>query len=166
MNERADYLSKIVDYEDWKVKDEYFHATVSRWGLCTIDCFANCDNAKTPRYYSKFYYPNSLGVDAFAFSWSGEFCWLVPPVSLIPRAIKHVCLSQCRAVLVVPVWPSAVFWPFLINSDGSFRSIITDMLYFEDGKHCFEHGANRHSLFGSSAFNSPAAFMLLDGALG
>lgn len=82
---------------------------------------------------------------------SGEFCWLVPPVSLIPSAIKHVCLSKCRAVLVVPVWPSAVFWPFLINpDDGSFRSMITDILHFEQGQDCFEHGANKQSLFGSN----------------
>ena len=30
-NERADYLSKIVDYEDWTVKDCYFHAVTSVW---------------------------------------------------------------------------------------------------------------------------------------
>jgi len=31
-NERADCLSKIVDYDDWTVKDCYFHTVTSVWG--------------------------------------------------------------------------------------------------------------------------------------
>ena len=44
--------------------------------------------------------------------------------------------------------------------------MITDILYFEQGRDCFEHGANKQSLFGSSEFNSPVAFLPIDGALG
>jgi hypothetical protein len=115
LNEQADYLSKIIDYEDWKVKDIYFHSIQSYWGSLTIDCFASNENHKLPRYYSRFFSPGSLGVDCFAYSWHGEFCWLVPPISLIPRTIKHVQLCQCRGVLMVPVWPSSVFWPAISN---------------------------------------------------
>ena len=39
LNERADYLSKIVDYDDWIVKDCYFRAVTSLWGPCSVDCF-------------------------------------------------------------------------------------------------------------------------------
>lgn len=163
LNEKADYLSKIVDYEDWKVKNIYFDSIVSHWGLCTLDCFASSENCKVARFYSKFFNPGSLGVDCLAFSWSGEFCWLVPPISLIPRTIKHVCSCQCRAILVVPVWPSAVFWPFLIDNEGTFRAFIVDHLYVENGKDVFEHGANKESLFGSLNFNTSAVFLLLDG---
>ena len=73
-------------------------------------------------------------------------------------------VSRCRAVLVVPVWPSAVFWPLLINADGTFRSIIIDCLYVELGKDVFEHGANKMSLFGSENLNTAVAFLLLNGA--
>ena len=31
-NEVADYLSKIVDFDDWCVKDSYFRAVDSTWG--------------------------------------------------------------------------------------------------------------------------------------
>ena len=31
-NEVADYLSKIVDFDDWSVKDSYFQAVDSTWG--------------------------------------------------------------------------------------------------------------------------------------
>lgn len=166
LNERADYLSKIVDFDDWQVDDQYFQALQSRWGLCTIDCFASCENYKISRFYSKYFNPNSLGVDCFSFDWAGEFCWLVPPIKLVPKAIKHVCTSGCRAILTVPFWPSAVFWPFLINNDGFFRKFVLDFVYVENGKAVFVHGANKESLFGSDKFNSPVLFLLLDGRLG
>lgn len=164
LNEQADYLSKIIDFEDWKVKDIYFRSVESHWGSLTIDCFASSENHKLQRYYSRFFSPGSLGVDCLAYSWHGEFCWLVPPISLIPRTIKHVQLCQCRGVLVVPVWPSSVFWPFLIHKDGTFQQYIRDCLYVENGKHVFEHGANKESLFGSEKLNSAVLFLYIDGS--
>ena len=71
-NERADYLSKIVDYDDWIVKDCYFYAITSVWGPCLVACFAGYKNRKLPRFYSKYFNPDSLGVDSLAFSWVGE----------------------------------------------------------------------------------------------
>ena len=49
-NEVADYLSKIVDFDDWGVKDSYFQTVNSIWGPFTVDCFANSVNAKVPRF--------------------------------------------------------------------------------------------------------------------
>lgn len=165
-NEKADYMSKIIDFEDWKIKQAYFDHVATRWGQCTIDCFANSENRKVSRFYSKWYNPGTLGVDCFSFSWAGEFCWLVPPISLIPRAIKHVLFCKCSAVLVVPVWPSSVFWPFLLSREGYFRSFVVDWWYVKDGKQVYEHGANKNCLFGSKYFNGAVAFLLLDGARG
>ena len=161
LNERADYLSKIVDLDDWTVTDHYFQLVQSRWGLCTIDCFASCQNFKIKRFYSKYFNPDSLGVDSFSFDWSGEFCWLAPPIKLIPRVIKHVCMSGCRAILTAPFWPSAVYSPFLIRENGEFRPFVLDFVYIENGKEVFEHGANKMSLFGSANFNTPVLFLLL-----
>ena len=79
-NEVGDYLSKIVDFDDWGVKDSYFQSVNSIWGPFTVDCFANSVNAKIPRFYPLFFQPGYLSVDALAFDWGGENCWLVPPV--------------------------------------------------------------------------------------
>ena len=73
-------------------------------------------------------------------------------------------VSRCRAVLVVQVWPSAVFWPLLMNTDGTFRFIIIDYFYVKLGKDVFEHVANKISLFGSEHFNTAVVFLLLNGA--
>ena len=65
----------------------YFHSLNSIWGPFTVDCFANSVNAKVPRFYSLFFQPGCFGVDALAFDWGGENCWLVPAVYLIPRVL-------------------------------------------------------------------------------
>ena len=66
-NEEADYLSKMIDAKDWRIKDAYFQTVSAYWGNFTIYCFANSANKKTPRFYLKFYNPGSLGVDAFVY---------------------------------------------------------------------------------------------------
>lgn len=166
-NEKADYLSKIIDPEDWGIKNAYFHAVSAHWGInFTIDSFANSVNKKTPRFYSKFYNPDSPGVDAFAFEWYGEFCWLALPISLVGRALQQVLASRCLAVLVVPVWSSSVFWPLLVTEFNSFRPFVIDYLYIENGKDVYEHGMNTNSLFGSNNFTRAVAFLLLDESLG
>ena len=165
LNDKADYLSKIVDCDDWKVKDCYFYALTSYWGQCSVDCFASSKNCKVPRFYSRFYNPYCLGVDSFAFSWAGEFCWLVPPVTLVTRVIRHVCLCKCKGILVIPYWPSAPFWPLLVDSQGSFNLFVIDYLFVENGKDVFLHGSNKNAIFGSEDFSTPVLFLLLDGAL-
>ena len=50
LNERADYLSRIIDPDDWRVKDRYFRLLQARWGVCTVDCFASCQNFKIKRF--------------------------------------------------------------------------------------------------------------------
>ena len=143
-------MSKIVDYDDWTVKDCYFHAVTSVWGPCSVDCFASYKNRKVPRFYSKYFNPDSLGVDSLTFSWVGETCWLVPPISLVKKVVLHVCLCRCRGILVVPYWPSAHYWPLLVERGGVFKSFVADCLYVENGKDVFLHGGNKSSLFGKT----------------
>ena len=105
LNQRADYYSKIVDYDDWCVFSNYFRNVDSRWGPFTVDCFASYANAKLSRFYSRFYNPNTLGVDALNYSWEGENCWLVPSVYLITQVIEH--LKLCKRVGALVVTPLA-----------------------------------------------------------
>ena len=121
---------------------------------------------KTTRFPDfKFFNPGSLGVDSLAFSWAGETCWLVPPVSLVKNVIPHVCFCQCRGILVVPYWPSAPFWPFLVERKGGFRSFVLDPLFVENGKMFISMGKVIVPLFGSENFSKPVFFLLLDGAV-
>lgn len=49
-NEREYYLSKMVDCDDWSVKDRYFHAVTSVWGSCSVYCFATYKNPKEQQF--------------------------------------------------------------------------------------------------------------------
>ena len=64
---------------------------------------------------------------------------------------------------MVAYWPSAIFWPCVINEDRSFRSYILDFLYVSEGKRVFVHGANKNCIFGSDKFSSPVLFLRTNG---
>ena len=165
LNERADYLSKIVDYDDWIVKDCYFRAATSLWGPCSVDCFTSSISRKVRRFYTKYFNPDSLGVDSLKSNWDGETCWLVPPVSLVKKVIGHVSFCQCKGILVVPYWPPAPFWPFLVERGGVIRPFVRDFCAVENGRDGLLHRSNKSSLFGSENFSTPVLFLLLDGAV-
>ncbi|KAK3091197.1 hypothetical protein FSP39_017889 [Pinctada imbricata] len=63
MNERADYLSKIIDLDDWCISNSCFDYISSIWGPFTIDRFASSSNNKVPRFNSMFWNPGSEHVD-------------------------------------------------------------------------------------------------------
>ena len=140
LNDKADYISKIIDYDDWGVSKSFFDYLNRKWGVHTFDRFANLQNKKVARFNSKFWTPGSLGVDAFAFDWGSDVNWIVPPICLVSRAIKHLRVCKGRATLVVPLWRSAAFWPLLIRRDGSFNDFIKDYEIFEDVTGIFVQG--------------------------
>ena len=43
-NDRADFLSRIVDYDDWRVKRDYFLIAEAKSGPHFVDRFANQEN--------------------------------------------------------------------------------------------------------------------------
>ena len=137
-NEVADYFSKIVDFDDWCVKDSYFWAVDSPWRPFTVDCFANSINAKVSRFYSLFFQPGCLGVDSLAFNSGQESCWLVPLVCLIPRALMHFLNCRSRGTLVVPFWPSSLFWssslfwPYFICENRAFQDFVVDFIVIQN----------------------------------
>ena len=59
------------------------------WGVHSVDCFASYYN-KVSKFFSRFWNPGCSGVDFFVQNLDGENCLVVPPVSLIARAI-HYC---------------------------------------------------------------------------
>ena len=72
LNEHADTISRIVDFDDWGVSFEFFHHVDNIWDPHSVDRFANSHNRKLLRFLSRFWNPGSEGVDAFCFDWAGE----------------------------------------------------------------------------------------------
>ena len=147
-NSRADYLSRLIDVDDWEITDTLFAYLNNIWGPYTVDCFANYYNCKLHRFFSRFWNPNTSGVDFFVQNLLNENCWAVPPVSLISRALHYIWHQQATATIVVPFWPSANFWPVIMSK---FRSFIIARKVFK-GQGVLKQGRNVNSLFGSDRF--------------
>ena len=96
LNDKADYLSKIVDYDYWEIVPKIFQLLDSRWGPHIVHCFATFYNFKVPRFFSGLWNPGSSGVDAFFQTWQGENCWVVPPVVLLSKVLKFMSHSRVQ----------------------------------------------------------------------
>ena len=97
-------------------------------------------------------------MDSLAFNWCGENCWLVPPVHLVPRLVLHLLYCRSRGVLVVPFWPSSLFWPYLVDGYGAFQNFVVDFWLVPNGADVFSYGSNEQTCFGSSNFSTPVLF--------
>ncbi|XP_060565226.1 uncharacterized protein LOC132724391, partial [Ruditapes philippinarum] len=100
-NERADYLSKIVDYNDRGISNKLLFMIKTRFGHLSVDWFASEHNAKLVKFYSRFWSPSSSGVDAFTENWGFEFGLFVLPITLIGKVIRKMSADQAVGVLVV-----------------------------------------------------------------
>lgn len=161
-NEEADFYSKIFDYDDWGVHQNIFHYFDQAWGPFTCDVFASSSNFKVKKFYSQFWTPGSSGVDAFAFDWAQDMNWLVPPINLISKAIKHIIHCQAKGVLVVPKWKSSVFWPAIVDISGNFRWFIKQHVEYEKPLHFFCAGSDKNSIFAANKFNSNVLVLNID----
>ena len=113
--QRADFLSRIIDIDDWRTTVDFFQFLDSLWGPHTVDRFAHMNNTKLPSFNSLYWNPGSIGVDAFTSDWSDENNWLVPSVSMVSRVINHLIKSNSVGTLVVPKWPSSPFLATVID---------------------------------------------------
>ena len=112
-NELADYYSRLVDFDDYRLNPAIFRWLDSLWGPHSIDRFANPHNTQIKRFNSRFWTPGSEAIDAYTCNWEGENNWWFPPVCLVPRVIRHAQNTKASGTLIIPQWLSAPFWPLL-----------------------------------------------------
>jgi hypothetical protein len=164
-NAEADALSKAFESDDWAVRPLFFRYFDRLWGPHTVDRFADQLNAQLPSFFSRFCCPGSSGIDAFAFDWSNAANnWLVPPVHLIIRAVKHLIACKAKGTLVCPKWPSAGFWPVLFPF-GAPAPFIKDMIEIPASSSIFLPSSQPTSIFNKPNFPSPVLFLRVDAQL-
>ena len=146
--ERADYISRIVDIDDWQISADCFMTLEESWGIHSVDCFANYYNKKVGKFFSRFWNPGCSGVDFFVQNLEGENCLVVPPVSLIARAIHYLHVSKAIATIVVHFSPSSYFWPII--SRKFFRFVVDCKCFVATA---LEQGRNTNSFLGSNRFS-------------
>ena len=149
-NQQADFLSRIVDKDDWSLHPDLFRMLDAKWGPHTIDRFASYFNTQLPRFNSRFWNPGSEAVDAFTCDWSNENNWWCPPIYLIPRVLGHAQKTSAKGTLIVPQWLSAPFWPILFASDSSVSQSVVATQVIEKEKVVICPGRSGSQLFSGS----------------
>ena len=152
-NIEADALSKIIDSDDWSIQDHIFHLLNVRHGPFTLDAFASNITTHVPKFYSKFWCHGTAGVDAFAYTWRGENCWVVPPPKPVPLTIKHMKQCKAKGVLVVPRWQTSSYWPLLHNGSSWVKGISL-LLEYSHPKKFFKPAPWGNQMFSELPFKS------------
>ncbi|CAD6241384.1 GSCOCG00002711001-RA-CDS, partial [Cotesia congregata] len=111
-NVEADRSSRIDNSDaEWELADYAFEVIAENFGKLEIDLFASRINTKCVVYCSWKRDPGALAFDAFTISWSGWMFYAFPPFSIITRVIKKIKDDKAEGVLVVPHWPTQVWFP-------------------------------------------------------
>ena len=140
-NQLADDLSKQTEFmSDWQLNPRLCAILQKRWRKVDIDRFAASHNAQCARFNALFYCPGVEAVDAFAQDWSQDFNWCNPPFSLIGRVLCKIMQDQAHGILIIPRWPSAWWWPMLVDGHGNFNSIVKDWVELPNAKDMFMPG--------------------------
>jgi len=117
-NQVADYISRIIDYDDWMLNPVIFRELDALWGPHTIDQFANCCNNQLPHSNDRHYCLGAEAIGAFTCDWYHENNWWCPPLYLVSCLLRHALVTKAVGKLIVPQWRSAPFWPFTIPRWG------------------------------------------------
>ena len=129
----ADIGSKLIHSTDeWAMSRRWFKIITYRLGCTpTVDAFASRANAMLPTFFSKCPQIGTAGVNFFAQPLQkDQLYWCTPPVSIIVSVIKHILSwdTPVYAILNVPEWHSARFWPFLVR--GKFFAPFVSQVVF------------------------------------
>ena len=93
LNQKADYLSRIVDHDDWHLNLIIFQSVDKAWGPHTVDRFADFHNKQTPRFNSSCWNPGTEAVDAFTVDWHVDNNGWCPPIWLHSAKSYQSCSS-------------------------------------------------------------------------
>jgi len=101
----------------------------------SIDIFASRTHHQLPRYFSKSADAQAAGINAMKQNWQAEAApYINPPWSLIYQVLRKIKREQVRALVVLPEWPNADWYPLMC--DMLERSmLIREPLYLDDQGH-------------------------------
>ena len=120
-NQQADFISHIIDHDDWSVHPSIFENLDKTGGQHTVNRFASFFNTQLPRFHTRYWNLGSVAMDAFTCDWQGENNRWCPLVYLVPRVLRHTQATRANGTLLVPRWPSAAFWPMLFTRYSESR---------------------------------------------
>jgi hypothetical protein len=121
----ADFYSRMVDRDAWSLRPSVAKMVIAQaqrhqLPALSLDPFGCAQFALCRCFASRLFDPNALASDGLALDWRHEHCtvWLNPPWALLPVCIAKLTQERPDAVLIVPEWPTQVWWPSLLALGG------------------------------------------------
>ena len=113
----ADTESRKVNLDaEWMLNSDLLQAALRQLNAePEIDLFASRLNTQFKRFVSFRPDPAAEVIDSFSFSWENINFYAFPPFSVIARLLQKVQRDRSSGVLVVPDWPTQVWYPILLR---------------------------------------------------
>ena len=80
-----------------------------------IDLFATNINTQFGKYAAFRPDPGAMYIDAFSIDWSDLKFYALPPISVIPRVLSEGKQDSAEGIIVVPFWPTQVWYPAMLK---------------------------------------------------
>jgi len=124
---KTDVRSRLsASTDEWGLKEDDRNELFRDAGLTpTIDAFASSDNKVCDRFFSKWPQMGGAGTDFFTQQLQkGEVYYCCPPVKEAGHMFRKLLHTEgVTALVVVPAWESATFWPLLKEGDRYRREV-------------------------------------------
>ena len=97
-----------------------------------VDLFASRLNFQLKPYVAYKSDRKAHAINAFHVSWKGYTFYAFPPFSILQRVLQNISEEEATGLLVVPNWPTQIWWPYVMNMLIDFPLILPrkeDALY-------------------------------------
>ena len=111
-DEKSRHFNEAIE---WMLNKAKFNEIVHKYGQPDIDLFATRINRQTNNYVSWHPEPDASAIDAFYIPWNKGFFYIFAPFSLIGKVFAKICQDRTHAVLVVPDWPTQMWYPQVLQ---------------------------------------------------
>jgi hypothetical protein len=111
-NTEADTLSRQpLTSDDWVLRWSAFQKVQRQFGKMTVDSFADEHNTRLRRFASAVPHHKSVSTSGMLVDFRAERAYCFPPPRLIPQLLTTLVNQGASAVVVVPHYPGATWWP-------------------------------------------------------
>ena len=114
-NEADESSRKFNDSTEWMLDKHVFNQLINIWQCPEVDMFASRLNKQLDKYISWKRDPEALWINAFSSSWSNIYFFAFPPFSQIMRCLLKVGRDRAECIIVVPLWPTQIWYPELLK---------------------------------------------------
>ena len=112
--DRMSRMDKPISTE-WSLDQEIANKIFQIMDFPSIDLFATRLNHRLPLYVSPIPDQKALSIDAITMDWNRIHAYAFPPFHLIQAVINKIRISQCKIVLIAPLWPDRPWFPELLG---------------------------------------------------